>query len=375
MTPRVASIVSRTVATLIAALSSATGVAQMLPRMNQPDIPLEADERKQVLDALAQTLKDTYAFADLGEKLARSLQDKKTRKAYEQITSAKTFASRVTGQLHDISHDPHLRLMFSATPLPKMDPQAGAPPEVRDDMQRMQRMTNFGFDRVERLAGNIGYLKLNEFSDATRGGDRVTAALAFLADTDALIIDLRDNHGGGPEMVQLLASYFFPGDVAVDLNDMAWRVPRTHTERVTQSWTLSYLPGRRYLDKEVYILTSHRTFSAAEEFAYDLQALKRAVVMGETTGGGANQGETTRLSDHFMAFIPNGRARNPVTGTNWEGVGIVPDVSVPAQDALRSAQRASLQHLIGKARNEREASELKRALAGLETGPAAAPNP
>jgi len=358
----------RAIAVLTAMLSSTVVLAQMPPGGNQPDIALEASERKQVTASLVQALEDTYAFADVGERLARSLRDKQTRKALEQITSAKAFAARVTSQLREIAHDPHLRLMFSATPLP---PQEPAPQPGEDP----QRNANFGFERVERLAGNVGYLKLNEFGDADRGGDRVTAALAFLADTDGLIIDLRDNHGGGPEMVQLLASYFFAGGTPIHLNDLILRIPRTRTENVTQSWSLSYLPGRRYLEKEIYILTSRRTFSAAEEFTYDLQALKRAVVVGETTGGGANPGEVTRLSDHFLAFIPNGHARNPVTGTNWEGVGIAPDISVSAQDALQSAHRACLQHLIRNARNERDLSELKRALAGLPAVPGAAPAP
>lgn len=142
---------------------------------------------------------------------------------------------------------------------------------------------NYGFEKVERLSGNIGYLKLTGFADAERGGDTVAGAMAFLANTDALIIDLRENHGGTPEMVDLLASYFFSGDRSVHLNDLSWRKEGTREHDVQQWWTLPYVPGRRYVNKEVYILTSHNTPSAAEEFTYDLKALKRVTVVGETT--------------------------------------------------------------------------------------------
>jgi hypothetical protein len=151
MTLRAASTRARTVAALIAVLSG-TGSAQMPPRGNQPDIPLETDERQQVLVSLGQTLRENYAFADLGERLARSLQARQARKAYEQITSAKAFAARITSQLQEIAHDPHLRLMFSAAQLSQMSgPQPGGPPQPREDLQRT---TNFGFERIEHLIGN-----------------------------------------------------------------------------------------------------------------------------------------------------------------------------------------------------------------------------
>ncbi|MEO6390627.1 MAG: S41 family peptidase, partial [Pyrinomonadaceae bacterium] len=195
---------------------------------------------------------------------------------------------------------------------------------------------------------------------------------AFLNHTDALIIDLRQNGGGRPDMVALLASYFFKAEPRLHLNDLAGRKEGTTEYDTRESWTLTTLAGERYLDKPVYLLTSPRTFSGAEELSYDLQTQKRAIIVGETTGGGANPGGPYRLSDHFLAFMPRGYAINPITKTNWEGVGVVPDVKVPQEDALKTAQALALKQLIAKNTDPRELNGLKQALAQVEGGGAPA---
>ncbi|MEX2114665.1 MAG: S41 family peptidase, partial [Pirellulales bacterium] len=196
-------------------------------------------------------------------------------------------------------------------------------------------------EKVERLEGNIGYIQLRGFHPAELGGKAAAEAMQAVADTDALIIDLCTNGGGAPSMVALVCSYLF-GPEPVHLNDLYFRPDdRTH-----QWWTLPYLPGDRYVGKPVYVLTSERTFSAAEEFAYNLKNLKRATIVGETTGGGANPGGRKRLDDHFTMFLPSGRAINPITKTNWEGTGVTPDVAVPAELALKAAQLAALKAII-----------------------------
>jgi retinol-binding protein 3 len=359
--------------TLVALAAGTTALAQLPPRgIPQPDITLDAGEKRQTITSLERAIQDSYVFPDVADRIVRMLKDRQAHGAYDKVSSAKEFSDVITGHLADIAHDRHLHLIYSAKALPPMDePKPGESPLAPDarmleQMQREQRHNNFGFERVERLPGNIGYLKLDGFSDAALGGDRIEGAMAFLADTDALIIDLRDNHGGNPGMVQLIASYFFPGEIPVHLNDLAWRQMGTRSEELTQWWTLPYVPGKRYVGKDVYILTSQRTFSAAEEFTYDMQAQKRATIVGETTGGGANPGGVRRLSDHFAAFVPTGHAINPVTKTNWEGKGITPDVQVPKDDALKSAQRAALQRLLEKTRDEHEAGELKQALEKLQ---------
>jgi hypothetical protein len=352
---------------LMVAASSAVCFGQ-IPGADQPDRPIDAPEKSETVASLAQAIKESYAFSDVGDKLAHMLTQNRANGAYTKVTSAREFGELLTRQLADIAHDRHLHVVYSFNAVPKMSTQVpGDSPltldaQIMQRMQAVQRRNNYAFERVEHLSGNVGYLKFNEFSDAARGGDTVAGAMAFLANTDALIIDLRENLGGTPMMVQLLASYFFGAEIPVHLNDLSWRQPGSRTQEVTQWWTVPYLLGKRYVGKAVYILTSRHTFSAAEEFTYDLQALKRATVVGETTGGGANPGGMVRIGDHYTAFIPTGHAINPTTKTNWEGKGIEPDIKVPKEDALNTAYRSALQGLIEGTQDEGELAALRQAL-------------
>jgi len=335
------------------------------PTPNQPDLTIDAKAITDAIASLTKGLREEYVFPDVGDKVARMLEERHARGEYRSVTSAKAFGDALTTQMQEVAHDKHLRVVYSARVLPAVlpspTPDSMPPPDARQ-LQRL-RTSNYEFEKVERLAGNIGYLKVNAFVDAERGGGVAAGAMAFLANTDALIIDLRQNGGGEPSMLALLASYFFSG--SVHLNDLAYRVKGTRAYAITQTWTQPYVPGQRYLDREVYILVSGQTFSAAEEFTYDLQALRRATVVGEATAGGANPGGPYRISDHFYAAMPRGHSINPVTKTNWEGTGIAPDVGAPAKDALTAAQRLALQHLIKTATDEQSLAVLNRALAAL----------
>jgi len=190
--------------------------------------------------------------------------------------------------------------------------------------------------------------------DPETGGDTVAGAMALLANTEAMIIDLRQNGGGSPEMVQLICSYFFEGE-PVHLNDLYFRP----TDSTRQYWTLPHVPRKRYVSKEVYILTSKRTFSGAEVFSYNMKNLKRAMLVGETTGGGAHPGDMVRLNDHFSVFLPVGRAINPVTKTNWEGTGVSPHIACPADQALKTAHIEALKKLIATASNAERRANLQ----------------
>jgi tetratricopeptide (TPR) repeat protein len=190
------------------------------------------------------------------------------------------------------------------------------------------RAENYGFERVERLEGNVGYLKFNYFGPIDRVRETAAAAMRMLAGADAIIFDLRENGGGSPETVRFICSYLF-GE-RTHLNSLYWR----EGDRTEEFWTLEDLPSERMPDVPVFVLTSNRTFSGAEEFAYNLRTRDRATLVGETTGGGANPGGGYPLPGGLMIFVPEGRAINPVTGTNWEGVGVVPHVEAPAAQAL-----------------------------------------
>ncbi|HEX6599707.1 MAG TPA: S41 family peptidase, partial [Gemmatimonadaceae bacterium] len=192
---------------------------------------------------------------------------------------------------------------------------------------------NCGFQKAEVLDGNVGYLKFDFFADPDICGPTASAAMNFLAGTRALIIDLRENSGGSPPMVALVASYLLPPHTHI--NDLWTR----STDSTEQFFTRDSVAGRHYdAAKPVYVLTSHGTFSGGEEFTYDLKTQKRATIIGETTGGGAHPVRGRRIDDHFMIGVPFARAINPITHTNWEGTGVEPDVKVPAGQALAKAQ-------------------------------------
>ncbi len=208
------------------------------------------------------------------------------------------------------------------------------------------REQNFGFKEVKILGGNIGYLNLIGFCPTSYAGETAVATMNFLKNTDAIIIDLRENGGGNSEMVQLLASYFFDAAprVLVGFYD-----PKT--KQTQQDYTLPYLPGERMPDKNVYILTSRGTFSAAESFTYLMKNRNRATIVGENTGGGAHPVEQEIVNDRFTIRMPIERPVDPITKTDWEGVGIAPDIAVPAKDALFAAQIKALSDLAAQTKD------------------------
>jgi C-terminal processing protease CtpA/Prc len=241
----------------------------------------------------------------------------------------------------------------------------GGKPTDQDKAAELANMKarNFGVERVELLPGNIGYLDLRNFAPAKAAGDTIGAAMAMLQHTDALIIDLRKNGGGESSGVALLASYLL--DERTHISDYYDRATGT-TE---QSWSVDHLAGPRYgADRPVYILTSGRTFSAAEEFSYDMKAMKRATIVGETSGGGAHPGDVYRLSEHFQMFIPTGRSINPITKADWDGVGVAPDIGVSRDRALPAAESSVLKKLIAAMQDPGRKARLQGRLDEVETG-------
>jgi C-terminal processing protease CtpA/Prc len=307
-----------------------------------------------LVTTLATTLATAYVFPDCGQAMADALRAGLAEGRYP-ATPGLDLCTALTEQLQAISHDRHLRVWWSDMPFPAHQPEELDAAAQRAYQEQMRRH-NYGFQRIERLAGNIGYLELRAFCDAALGGATACAAMTVLAETESLIIDLRRNGGGDPNMVALLITYLMPGE-RVHLNTMHWRVP----ERAEQYWTLPYVPGPRYGTKPVYVLTSSRTFSAAEEYTYNLKHLKRATIIGETTGGGAHPGGVVQLSPHCEVFIPGGRSVNPVSGTNWEGDGIAPDQVVPAETALAVAHVQALRQVLAslEGHSDRPATELR----------------
>src|SRR5678815_184263 len=303
----------------------------------QPDLTIDAATRTQVIDGILKRLNDSYVFPDVAKKMEQSIRERAGKKEYDQITSAKEFATKLTDDLQAVSHDKHLRVRYANQVIPERGERREPTAEEVEQRRRELTWENHGFGKVERLPGNIGYLEFFQFMDEELGADTVAAAMNFVNGTDSLIIDMRKNGGGNPAMVALVCSYLF-GPEPVHLNDLYWR----EGNRTDEFWTKKELAGKRYLNKDVYVLTSKRTFSGAEQFSYNLKNLKRATIVGETTAGGAHPGGFSRMSEHFGMFIPSGRAISPITKTNWEGTGVTPDVSVPADQALLVARLMAL---------------------------------
>ncbi len=302
---------------------------------------IDAATRSRVIDGAIANLNEFYVFPETAQKMEVDIRARQKKGEYDSITDGDAFAKMLTDNLRDISHDKHLRVDFSPAPMPKRPDGPPDADEVAQYRKQMERM-NCGFDKVEILPGNVGYLKFDMFADPDVCGSTAVAAMNFLANVDAVIFDLRENGGGDPKMVAFLSSYLF--SQATHLNDL-WERKDDVTH---QYWTLPYVPGKRLDGKPTYVLTSKETFSGAEEFTYNLKNLKRATIVGETTGGGAHPVSGHRIDDHFMVGVPFARAINPISKTNWEGTGVDPDVKVPATDALATAQKLVTEKLVSK---------------------------
>ena len=302
---------------------------------------IDAATRTRVIDGAIAQLNEFYVFPETAKKMGDAVRARQKKGEYDSITDGDAFAKMLTENFQEVSHDKHLRVDFSPARMPERPdgpPDADAIARYRKDMEQM----NCGFDKVEILSGNVGYLKFNMFADPEVCGPTAVAAMNFLANVDAIIFDLRENGGGDPKMIAFLSTYLF--SEPTHLNDL-WERKGDSTH---QYWTLPYVPGKRLDAKPAYVLTSKQTFSGAEEFSYNLKNLKRATIIGETTGGGAHPVSGHRVDDHFMIGVPFARAINPISKTNWEGTGVEPDVKVPAPDALATAQKLAAEKLGSK---------------------------
>ena len=313
-------------------------------------IELTKLEKMITVDSISSKLKSTYVFPEVANEMSELIYNNLNKGFYNAINNPHDFANQLTEDLLSISHDKHIRVNYNPQGIPAQNAAYTAKDSLNNLNQYINNLkrNNFGFKEVKILEGNIGYLDLRSFSDVKYAGETAVSAMNFLSNTDALIIDLRMNGGGSPAMIQLITSYLFDSDPVL-LNNFYWRP----TNSSTQTWTLPYVPGVRSSKTPVYILTSKSTFSAAEEFSYNLKNLKRATLIGETTGGGAHPGGVVNATDKFSIWIPTGRAINPITNTNWEGTGVIPDIEIPSNQALEVAQVKALEFLLEKSNDEK----------------------
>ncbi|MFB6456383.1 S41 family peptidase [Chitinophaga sp. Hz27] len=292
-------------------------------------LPFNAATKQSVVKRLQDSLQANYICLDTARRMSDYIGERLQSGAYNKINTPMEFAQILTTDLYHIYQDGHLAIKYDPRVEAPQDTSAAMPPieVIPDDSYR-----NWGFKKVEILYGNVGYIMLNQFADTTAEGlATVRAVFNVLRHTDAIILDLRNNGGGAPEMVQYICSFFLPPNT--HLNDLYDRRNK-HTEHYYTSLTDT---SHHFLNVPLYILTSQRTYSAAEECSYNLQSQKRATIVGGTTGGGAHLVDGFRLGDGFIGNIPFASAINAVTHTSWEHIGVQPDIKVAEQTALQTA--------------------------------------
>ncbi|MYN41752.1 hypothetical protein GTP55_20545 [Duganella sp. FT109W] len=332
-------------------LSVTAAIAGTPPAPGPTPVAVDRATRLEVIDTLIAKLNANYVFPDKARQAEVVLRQHQRDGKYDAINDGKQLAKQLMEDIDDVIHDKHMLVDASARPVPPDDAMP-PPPQTRAEWEKqvppeaLQRIlaSSLGVEKVDHLAPNIGYLQISGFGPVFLIADKFAAMMNKLANTDGLIIDLRHNGGGGGDSVALLISYLV--DQRTRLDDTWERA----TGLTTQYWTQDKLDGKRYGGKKpVVILVGPDTKSAAESFAYQMQALKRATVIGERTWGGANAARPYRLSEHFVAFIPSRRSISPITHTNWEGVGVIPDVAAKVDDALAVAQDLMQRQLNGGA--------------------------
>jgi hypothetical protein len=326
--------------------------------------PITAAQKRTVVEGLAAKLAQNYVFPEVAKSTGNALKAKLAKGGYDGAGTRKAFMELLSEDLRTFGNDRHFWVRFDPALKEDEDDDKPPTPKEREEMRAMAAKHGYGIAKAEILPGNVGLLDLRAFGPAEAVGPALSAAMAMLNGTDAFILDLRQNGGGSPEAVAFLCSYFFDEGDSRHLNDIYNR-PKDSTR---QFWTIA-VPGPRYGGtKPVWVLTSKRTFSGGEECAYDFQTQKRATLVGETTGGGANPGGGVTLGEGFIAFVPTGKAVNPITKTNWEHVGVKPDLAVPAADALKVAHAAALRKLAAAEKDPDARARLEDRAAKVEKG-------
>ena len=335
----------------------------LLFALNSVTAQVTKEQKSEAIDSVIKLMNERYIFPETAKQIELHLRTQQTKKSYDTITSAEGFASALTTDIRSICNDKHVSIRYSAEPL-NVDRGRNfmqIPDEERKSYAEFLRFENYGVRKIDILRGNIGYIDFKFMCGTEYAGDFYAAMMNYINHTDALIIDFRRSNGAmSDNVIPFLCSYFFADKT--HLNDLYWREGNI----TQQSWTQVVVPGKKYLNKPIYVLTSGSTFSGAEEMAYDLKNLKRATLIGEVTGGGANPGGSVNLTKHFGMFLPVGRAINPITKTNWEGVGVQPDTLIMTKLALQKAHILAMKNSFNNSTDQGWKDELTRLIAQVE---------
>lgn len=326
---------------------------------------MDATTRAAVVESLTAVIDSAYVLEEPAKRIVAGLRKNLGNGDYDDVTDPAVFAQRLYEDAQAINHDGHFRIAA----LPPLDPALVEVDEDEDPAdverrRRIRRARNYGFQKVEIFAGGIGYVRFDQFAHGDEAYATAAAAMNFLANSNAVIIDLRNNGGGTASMIRVICGYLFEEKTHL----INWDIRAE--KKTVQSYSADYVPGRRLTEQPVYILTSQRTFSAAEEFTFDLRNLERATVVGDTTGGGGHTANTYVYD--FAGFrmgirVPHGRAYNPENNEGWEGVGVIPHIVVPEEQALNAARLDALRKLMENEEDEEIRAGYQWSLADLES--------
>jgi hypothetical protein len=329
----------------------------LLSQQPPPDMKLNPASVRRVIHAVLEQIGQKYAFPDVGQRIVTELGVKVDRGDYDAVTTALDLVPRINRDLRAIAHDNHLNFGYTADAAdPNTDEDS---PELRDKARLLAAKSNFGINQVECLPGNIGYIDYRKFHDPAFGAEPLASAFSLVANTRALIIDLRNNTGGDLYGPSFLASYFVR-PAPVKFSELYFRTDNG----VRQLWTLAYVPGPRYLGRPVYILTSAKTFSAAEGFSHGMQHLHLASIVGQKTRGGANPAVWIVIDPHFAVQVPIGHPAD--LESSWEGVGVTPDVAVASDLALDTAKLLAWKEVLARTQDLDEATQLRDLISATE---------
>ena len=327
------------------------------------ELRMDKKLRQETVNQIAQILNNKYVIPEIAKKYSNQIVKQLENGEYKNIVDPMEFAEKITNEIKAVQDDQHFQIRYDPGAVQNMRYGNEISESERETNRarqlRNEKRRNYGFKELKILPGNIGYLKLNEFA-SERASETAIAAMNFLTHSDAVIFDIRDNGGGSNDMIEIIGSYLFSNDYPREFSSIYNRI----TDKLLTYKTQAYVPGKRLVNTDLYILVSNSTFSAAEAFAYDLKHMKRAKIVGERTSGGAHSARTFIINDHFVIDLPFARAISPITKTNWEGTGVEPDIICEADDALQTAQSIILARIVEENPDEYSLNNLGYSLLG-----------
>jgi retinol-binding protein 3 len=322
---------------------------------------MNTKEIKLLVDSLSSALKRWYIYRDKAELISKAIKDKYKTGAYNKIQNGRELADMIQADLQKVHRDLHMRIMY----FPDLEKRilTVLPDSLQKKEEEMElnneRSRNFYFTKAEIMPGNIGYIRWDAFVGHTKEAQPTyEASFKFVSNAKALIIDMRYNAGGLPYTVNAMLNYFFDKKLPMNHN-----IGNKH-DTVKHYTDPSVTPFK--LIMPIYVLTSKRTISGAEDFTYAMKYAKRAIIVGDTTSGAAHATAPFPLGQGFVMNIPVARSYHEVTGANWEGTGVFPDVDVKGENALEKAQLLIFKYFLAKANNDREKREAQGQIIAVE---------